>query len=41
MLQKNQKIAIFMEANLDSDYGKMGYGVMRYIENPVACCEYT
>lgn len=37
MLQKSQKIAIFMEANLDSDYGKMGYGVMRYIENPVAC----
>ncbi len=26
-----------MEANLDSDYGKMGYGVMRYIANPVAC----
>ena len=26
-----------MEANLDSDYGKMGYGVMRYIANPVVC----
>ena len=37
MLQKNQKIAVYMEANLDSDYGKMGYGVMRYIENPVVC----
>lgn len=37
MLNKNQKIAIYMEANLDSDYGKMGYGVMRYIANPVAC----
>ena len=37
MLQKTQKIAVYMEANLDSDYGKMGYGVMRYIENPVVC----
>lgn len=26
-----------MEANLDSDYGKMGYGVMRYSANPVVC----
>ena len=37
MLNKNQKIAIYMEGNLDSDYGKMGYGVMRYIANPVVC----
>ena len=37
MLQSHQKIAIFMEANLNSDYGKMGYGVMRYIQNPVVC----
>jgi len=37
MLKDNQKLAIFMEANLDSDYGKMGYGVMRYISNPVCC----
>jgi len=37
MLDKNQKIAIYMEDNLDSDYGKMGYGVMRYIPNPVVC----
>lgn len=37
MLNKNQKIAVYMEANLDSDYGKMGYGVMRYIKNPVVC----
>lgn len=26
-----------MEGNLDSDYGKMGFGVMRYIENLIAC----
>ena len=37
MLNKTQKLAIYMEENLDSDYGKMGYGVMRYIDNPVAC----
>jgi len=37
MLKNNQKLAIYMEANLDSDYGKMGYGVMRYIANPVCC----
>ncbi len=37
MLNNNQKLAIYMEASLDSDYGKMGYGVMRYSPNPVAC----
>ena len=37
MLNPDQKIAIFMEGNLNSDYGKMGYGVMRYIRNPVVC----
>ncbi len=26
-----------MEQNLGSDYGKMGNGVMRYIDNPIAC----
>ena len=37
MLNKNQTIAIYMEGNLDSDYGKMGFGVMRYGHNPVCC----
>ena len=37
MLNKDQKLAIFMEASLGSDYGKMGYGVMRYTPNPVTC----
>ncbi len=37
MLEENQKIAIYMEGNLDSDYGKMGVGVMRYMENPIVC----
>jgi uncharacterized NAD-dependent epimerase/dehydratase family protein len=26
-----------MEANLDSDYGKMGFGVMRFSQNEVVC----
>ena len=37
MLNKDQNIAIYMEASLGSDYGKMGYGVMRYSPNPVTC----
>ena len=37
MLDKRQKIAVYMEENLDSDYGKMGFGVMRYSPNPVCC----
>ncbi len=35
MLKENQKLAIYMEDNLDSDYGKMGFGVMRFTQNPV------
>lgn len=26
-----------MEGNLDTDYGKMGFGVMRYSPNPIVC----
>ncbi len=37
MLDERQKIAVFMEDNLDGDYGKMGFGVMRYSPNPVCC----
>lgn len=37
MLRKDQKIAIYMEGDLDGDYGKMGFGVMRYTENPIVC----
>ena len=37
MLELRQKLAIYMQDNLDSDYGKMGYGVMRYTDNPVVC----
>jgi len=37
MLNPTDPIALFMEANLDSDYGKMGFGVLRYGQNPVRC----
>ena len=37
MLNQNQKIAIYMDKSLDSDYGKMGFGVMRFSQNPIAC----
>ena len=35
MLKPNQKVAIYMEGYLHSDYGKMGLGVMRYHKNPI------
>ncbi len=37
MLKPGQSLAIFMEENLGESEGKMGYGVMRYSPNPVAC----
>ena len=37
MLEKNRKLAIYMQDNLDTDYGKMGFGVMRYNPNPIVC----
>tara|TARA_X000000950_G_C13882886_1_gene647598 strand:+ start:1004 stop:2035 length:1032 start_codon:yes stop_codon:yes gene_type:complete len=35
MLKHNQKVAIYMEGYLHSDYGKMGLGVVRYLQNPI------
>lgn len=35
MLHPNDKIALFMEGHLKSDYGKMGFGVLRYAKNPI------
>jgi len=35
MLQPHHKIALYMEGNLFSDYGKMGFGVLRYLNNPI------
>ena len=32
---KNQKVAIYMQGFLHSDFGKMGLGIIRYLENPI------
>ena len=37
MLNSKDKVAIYMESNLDSDYGKMGMGVIRYLNNKITC----
>jgi len=37
MLKPQQKLAIYMEDNLNSDYGKMGFGVMRFSQNEIVC----
>jgi uncharacterized NAD-dependent epimerase/dehydratase family protein len=35
MLKPTDKIAVYMEGHIDSDYGKMGTGVVRYLPNPI------
>ena len=35
MLQQSDKIALFMEGHLNSDYGKMGFGLLRYSTNDI------
>ena len=35
MLKPNQKVAIYMQGFLHSDYGKMGLGIIRYSENTI------
>lgn len=37
MLQRDQKIAIYMEGALEEGFGKMGFGVLRFSPNPVVC----
>ena len=37
MFNKSQALAIYMEDSLHEDTGKMGFGVMRYSEHPIAC----
>ncbi len=37
MLQPHHRIAIYMEDNLESDHGKMGFGIMRFSKNKIAC----
>lgn len=37
MLQPHHRIAIYMEENLDSDHGKMGFGIMRFSKSKIVC----
>ena len=35
MLDPKLNVAVYMEGHIDSDYGKMGMGVVRYLKNPI------
>ena len=37
MLKPNDKIAIWMEASIDDDFGKMGISALRYLNNDIVC----
>jgi len=37
MLERTQKLAIFMEGHANDPMGKMGHGVIRYSPNPIVC----
>lgn len=37
MLDRNLPLAIFMDGASNQDMGKMGFGVLRYSPNPIAC----
>ncbi len=37
MFDRSQRLALYMEGHLTSDPGKMGFGILRYSPNPVAC----
>ena len=37
MLKTTDKIAVWMESNLDDDYGKMGISALRYLANEIVC----
>ena len=37
MLKPNDKIAIWMEASIDDDFGKMGISALRYLNNEIVC----
>lgn len=37
MLHRKQKLALYMEGSVQGDAGKMGFGILRYSPNPVAC----
>ena len=37
MLKPNDKIAMWMEASIDDDFGKMGISALRYLNNDIVC----
>lgn len=37
MLHKKYKVGIYMEGHIYSEYGKMGMGSLRYLENEIVC----
>jgi len=37
MIKTTDKIAVWMEASLDDDYGKMGISALRYLDNEILC----
>lgn len=37
MLDRSMKLALYMEGAANSDFGKMGFGVLRYSPNPICC----
>ena len=37
MIKSTDKIAVWMEASLDDDYGKMGISALRYLDNEILC----
>ncbi len=37
MFDQTQPYAIYMEDSLNGDFGKMGFGIMRYSPHPIAC----
>ena len=37
MLKSSDKIAVWMEASIDDDYGKMGISALRYLSNEIVC----
>ena len=37
MLNPAQSLAIYMEGKLGAAEGKMGYGLLRFSPNPIAC----
>ncbi len=37
MFQNSQPLALYMQSSLNSEYAKMGYGIMRYGSHPITC----